>query len=312
MNTFWLELLPALVAAAASLLGIVVGIGQLTSAARLRRRATFWSEQLSAAELAHDRAVAQSLHRETTANLIALQAYPSKTLLWQAQFILIGLYGVGATGYLAGTLAPNNITFQNLRDQGTEPVLLLVLVTTLNLGLANVASILERRRRVARWYLDGRDLAREQQGDEDANSNHSFLDSLGLLAFSTGICLLIAVVSFAAGIPKGETSSLALASGWYLGGVMAGVPLTLLGLRTVLKRFSRSSNDWLHPRVLSPEAKRLHTAEPQSHVETGVEEKGSESKVSKWLTSLTSFRSIRRSTNEVERPSDMQRSLQRP
>lgn len=44
VNNFWLELLPALVAAAASLLGIVIGIGQLTSAARLRRRATFWSE----------------------------------------------------------------------------------------------------------------------------------------------------------------------------------------------------------------------------------------------------------------------------
>lgn len=242
------------------------------------------------------------MHREATANLVALEAFPGRTLLWQAQFILIGLYGVGATGYLAGTLAPNRITFQNLRDQGTEPVLLLVLVTTLDLGLANVASILERRRQLARRYLDGQDLVRERPGDEDAESTHSFLDSLGLLAFSTGICLLIAVVSFAAGTPKGGNPSLALASGWYLTGLVAGVPLIVLGLGTVLRRFFRASNEWRHPQVLSPEAEKLQGVEPRGGVGTRVNG-GRESDVSRWARWLPRLRSIRHSTHEAKRSS---------
>lgn len=253
MTDLLLNLLTAFLAAAASVLGIVVAVSQLTSASRLRRQATFWGEQSRSADSTYDRSVAQSLHRDATARIIALDAYPGKKILGPAFTTLVGLYGPIVVGYTVGSNSPNGLTLPNLSEQGIEPIVL-VCVPILVMGIFGLASVTVRRRNLASKYLAAKDLAIEHPQQSDLEATVGLIITwrtfLGVCAFSLGISLLLTLFSFIAGMPKGDPSS--FPSGWILAFVPAGFVLSLIGSSSVVNLFRQGPIAWHHPRKPKP------------------------------------------------------------
>lgn len=258
MSNFLLEVLPILVAVIASLVGVIVAVSQFTSTSRLRKRAGFWGEQVQASELKRDHQVNQSLYREAMARLVALEAYPSSKLLWPMTLIVVATYGVGGAGYVAGGLVPDRLSIDNLQEGGIEVIFLVFSVLFLAMGTSSIASVVVRRRRLARQYLEGTRLSLEkpaiQQDAETVGLNMSCLGYLGLYAFSVGTCSIIAFVSFSSAAPRGAL--LSFMGGWGAGLWMLSFLLFFVGSFTVFSLFHQETRDWEHPRELSTQAAR--------------------------------------------------------
>jgi hypothetical protein len=259
VTSFWLEWVPTLVAAVASLVGVVVTVRQLSVASRLRRRATFWSEQLEASSLAHDHEVLQSFHRETVARLVGLSAYSGRRMIAPALLILASTFNSGSFGYIVGTLAPS-VTLDSIHKEGLDPLAWLAVVPLLALGLYRAASVIVRRRQVARRYLAGQDPTLTKLGNEGeftAGLRQSHGTTWGMVLFSAGLCLLVAGISFLIGMPKGDPAALQPVAIWILGILFVGTALTLSCLKTVIKLFNQDALTWDHPRPLSAAAKQV-------------------------------------------------------
>ena len=256
MNTFWLDLASSAVAIAASLAGVLVAVSQLTSTSRLRRDSKFWSEQMQSMDLEQDRAVAQSLCRDATARLIALQAYPARKVFAWVFLALLSVYSVGAAGHAAGTLATGDYTYRTFQEQGLDPASTILLgVVIFNLALVQVSAVVERRGILAQRYLEGLGLTTSPQLDErreDApvGRRQSCLGFMGVMGFGLGIFLLVAVMSFAIGLPKGDAPDASTIPDWLFIPLVVGVPLALAGLSPVLDMFHPERIDWVHPRAL--------------------------------------------------------------
>lgn len=258
--------MPAAVATVASIIGVFVAIDQLTSGSRLRRQASFWAEQIGAADLVQDRAVAQSLYRETTSRLIALQAYPGRRLSGWVTLAFFSIYSVGATAFLTGTMATDDFTYRKLREQGVDPLFLLISWSTLQLALYKVANVFVQRRLMARHYLEGGSLTTKAQFNENEldtteGIKQSAWDIFRVMMGTAGACLLIAATSFAAGLPRADSPDATTLPEWLFFVVMAGLLLFFLGLFPVMDMFNQERSGWEHPRKPLPVAETPHPAE---------------------------------------------------
>jgi hypothetical protein len=102
-----IELLGQAVALLVSLLGVIVTMGALTAKARLRRRLELLRTELQAAELAYDKAVLQSLHRDTVAQIVAMDAVPTYRILAHgfaifSIFLILFVFGLVLQAVLPG------------------------------------------------------------------------------------------------------------------------------------------------------------------------------------------------------------------
>lgn len=248
-----------MVATVASLVGVVVAVGQLTSASRLRRRASFWREQLQGNDLPQDYAVAQSFHRDATARLIALQAYPGWKIFAWVSFALISAYGVGTVAFLTGSLSTDGLTFPNLTDQGVDPFLPLVsAVPFFNMALIQSCTVIVQRRLLAHRYLQGLDLTTKpkisEEGHEITDLKLTVGDGIRVFLFCGGVFLLISVVSFGSGLRIEDPSVAAEIPGWWYLFVTLGVFLVIQGIFPVRDMFNQKRDAWEHPRKLPPQA----------------------------------------------------------
>lgn len=255
VTSFWLDWVPATLAAAASLVAVVIAVAQLSAGSRLRKRASFWSEQLQASDLEHDRTVVQSLHRETLARLVGLSAYPGRMLILPALVVLMGTFGIGGVGFVAGTLAPS-VTLDALQAQGLDPWITLGVMLAWAVGIYGAASVIVRRRKIAHHYLEGQDLSRTKADLTILKDN--ILTTLGILSFSVGTSLLVGLAGFVSGIPKGDLAVLEPVAVWIFILVFVAPTLTLLGSRAVGSLFKQDALEWEHPRALSDATDQLH------------------------------------------------------
>lgn len=251
-----------MVATVASLVGVVVAVGQLTSASRLRRRASFWREQLQGNDLPQDYAVAQSFHRDATARLIALQAYPGWKIFAWVSFALISAYAVGTVTFLTGTLSTDGLTFPNLTDQGVDPFLTLVsAVPFFSLALIQSCTVIVQRRLLARRYLQGLDLTTKRKfnegGREITDLGLTVGDGIRVFLFCGGVFLLISAVSFGSGLRIENPSVAVELPGWWWFIMPLGSFLVLQGIFPVIDMFNQKRDHWEHPRNL-PRPKLEH------------------------------------------------------
>lgn len=271
MDSSWLDWLPVAVATVASLVGVLVAIGQLTSASRLRRRATFWREQLQGTDVPQDYAVAQSFHREATARLVALQAYPGWKLFMWVSVALLGAYALGTVAFITGSLSTDGLTFPNLKDQGVDPFLTLVAVWPLfGLSLYNSCTVIVQRRLLSRRYLQGLDLSTKRKFNKLGKEITDGVDlkqtgwaQIRAFLFCGGMYLLISGVSFASGLQIEEPSAAAEIPAWWYPLVFVGVFLVIQGVEPVVDMFNQERDDWEHPRNLPS-----HAEAPQDERET--------------------------------------------
>lgn len=85
------EFLVPILAAAASAVGILVALDQITALARLRRQVLFWNGLRMNKPRPSDAEAIQSLERAATAKIIAFQALPAWRLLFPAFAFLAGI-----------------------------------------------------------------------------------------------------------------------------------------------------------------------------------------------------------------------------
>ncbi|PVE14490.1 hypothetical protein, partial [Arthrobacter sp. Bz4] len=152
-------------------------------------------------------------------------------------------------------LAPS-VTFDALQAQGLDPWGTLGVMLALPVGIYGAASIIVRRRKIVRHYLEGQDLSRAKADLTILKDNN--LTTAGILSFSVGTFLLIGLAGFVSGIPKGDLAVLEPVAVWILILAFAAPTLTLVGSRAVGNLFKQDALEWEHPRVLSDAADQLH------------------------------------------------------
>jgi hypothetical protein len=149
VNVDWAAL-GAVIAAISALGGLFVVIEQMTTAARLRREATFWRECREAATREDDIAVLDRLFRAATARVIGIQLIPARKLLMPTYVLLLGL-GVAFAGAGALFVIPEQpVNFWEGLPFAALGILGLYLLFK---ALTGISVILLGRRHVARQYL---------------------------------------------------------------------------------------------------------------------------------------------------------------
>jgi hypothetical protein len=263
------ELLPwaqALIA----LLGIALAsLPSLTSKARLRNRITFWTAQGKDAELEYERKFAESLRRDATARLVALEAYPAWHFLAASYGTFLGIALAWVVGSGIGTTYPATWTPERLFNSDNPDMALpgLPIAGPLFLvaGVMRLARVVVLRQRVAEQYLRaetiGRGTVAVKKSDkvvaiEDAQGPMHLKWSvlLGLLSFSSGLYIIVIVVSFlvVSGAAPGKTDDSYLTFMIY--GAMLGTMLALVGTLALVDLFLDEKKRWNHPRELTPAA----------------------------------------------------------
>jgi hypothetical protein len=259
-----------------ALLGIALAsLPSLTSKARLRNRITFWTAQGKDAKLEYDRKFAESLRRDATARLVALEAYPAWHFLaaTYGTFLGVGLawvVGSDMGGTYPDTWMPERL-FNSDNPDMALPGLPIVGPIFLVFGVMRLARVVVLRQRVAEQYLRGETIRRGtvavRKSDkvvaiEDAQGPMHLKLSvlLGLLSFSLGLYIVIIVVSFSvvSGAIPGKPDDSFLT--FVLYGAMLGTMLTLIGALSVIDLFLDEKKRWNHPRELFPAASIVRTA----------------------------------------------------
>lgn len=162
-----LDTLTVVISAVSATVATATALAALTKGARLRRQSAIIRDELAAATGTYDRAVLQSLHREVTAQMIALMAVPAWRMGQLLVLYLLGLpaallagVGIGmASRPLVGGGAQAN-------QYHLEELVLVVGLTMVSLmmllfGMAWFLKAQLERSRIKRLYLDGRDLDRK-------------------------------------------------------------------------------------------------------------------------------------------------------
>lgn len=245
---FFLELLASLVAVVTSLVAIVSAVRELGSASRLRRRATYWREQLTTPELqVEDRQVFLSLYREASAQVVALQAYPSRKLARSASlYVLLPLITLITTTYAAGT------TYVTCAAELPYEAFVLSIVSpfVLLLGVQTTANTVVQRRVLASRYLNGLEVKAQGRHDEQGNAvyegaTQKWYQLLAMFGHCVGISLLLGTLSFVSAASQVGFDGTAP---WVSLTIVIAMALSAVGLTTVLGVFKQQSRPWVHPR----------------------------------------------------------------
>lgn len=263
-----------------ALLGIALAsIPSLKSTARLRSRISFWTAQGKDAELEYDRKFAGSLRRDATARLVALEAYPAWHFLAASYGTVLGLALAWVVGSDIGTTYPATWTPERLFNGENLDMALpglpiagpLFLVT----GVMQLARVVVLRQRVAEQYLRGETIRRGTVAVRKSDKVLAIEDAqgpmhlkwkvlLGLLSFSSGLYIIIIVVSFGlvSGAVPGEPEDKFLT--FMLYGAMLGFVLTFLGSLSVVDLFLDEKKRWSHPRDLAPAVSVVRSGNPKN------------------------------------------------
>jgi uncharacterized protein YjeT (DUF2065 family) len=239
---------------------LLASLPQLTSKARLRARVIFWGNQTSACDLEHDRRIAESLRREASARLLALETYPS----WRFLFPLYGLFtGLSLAVFLGASMGekyPDPFDFWQLGDDPFLPVGGIFGFVFVLSGLFGLGVVRLWRRRVMQNYLQAETITREKSIIVNAKGSpvglqdpHGALElsipqGLGLLSFSIGTYAMTALSSFMVACGRFQGSPLPGGYGDFFSLMLLGGSLfTVLGVSGIVSVFTLESSTWTHP-----------------------------------------------------------------
>lgn len=249
-----------LVTLVAALVGIVVAVTQLTSAARLQRKISFWTEQIVSSSFDTDRTLAVSVRRDTTARLLALEAYPAYRFLIPSLFVLSGVLLGVLTGYELGGVLPADLTLDNIPSGATILLAIPVGVLILVGGTFELARVMRWRVRIVWKYLNGEALRRgrtahvagdgvihveEAQGD----ISMSWRQLAGLYLFAFASFATITLISLEIG--AGYRAALE-AFPWLVIVIPLSGTVAFIGVLMMEDIFSGERLRWEHPRPLPP------------------------------------------------------------
>lgn len=202
--------------------------------------------------LPQDYAVAQSFHRDATARLIALQAYPGWIVFAWVLFALIAALAVGDLAFSIESISTDGFTFPNVTSQREAPFLILAIaVSCFFLALCGSCNFIVQRRLLARRYLQGLNL---RQDLHIIRIRLSFWAELRVFLFCGGVSLLIFVVSFETGLRMEDPSVAAELPDWWALIQLLVAFLVFQGLFPVMDMFTQELDDWEHPRNLPSQA----------------------------------------------------------
>lgn len=160
-----LEPIAALIAAIAALAGAVGAVSVVTQSTRLRHRTEMLRAEIDASPIPHDRAILESIHRDTTATIVAHLAVPTYKLFIRGVRFLIGVFLAIFAGVSLGfllTTGAENLAAQNMETPLSVLALpFLILVLSLSFlwgGFEGLLKSVLERRRVAVLYLRGQDI----------------------------------------------------------------------------------------------------------------------------------------------------------
>lgn len=229
---------------------------------------TFWGNQTSEMDLEYDRNVAQSLRREASARLLALETYPSWRFLVPLYALAAGFFGAWYLGTSIGEKYPASFDYWELSEVDPFlPVFALFGFFFILSGLTGLGLVRLWRKRVMQNYLRADTITRgkkvvfndkgspvsvqEQHGDLKL----SILQGLGILSFSLGVYALNVLISFFATYGGPTASPMPQEyTGFLLAVGAVGFILTMLGLDGVTDLFTMESTSWKHPMPLTKAA----------------------------------------------------------
>lgn len=265
---------------AGTVVGMVVALVNWTKEARLKRRAEMLRAEIATATLPNDTAVLHSLHRSTTARIVAHAAVPTSKMAGQALVILCAMMFPLAAGFL-GTIAlglyvsgvPNidagaQRTWMFIAAAGALAGL--IYTAGLRLPIVELLKLNLERRRMEALYLSGRGLDRSMSRSSGLPSVDS-LEPLSDHAKNTAVRIRrrLRVVTWGATLMFGI---LALCYGVLLAGVLLDLevntlvllyftPLVLIFLfvdliimvPVIANGLNAGPDEWIHPRPPSTE-----------------------------------------------------------
>jgi hypothetical protein len=279
------EIVPWVQAVIATAGLLLASLPQWTSKARLRAKVTFWGNQTAASDLEHDRKIAESLRREASARLLALETYPSWRFLFPLYVLVTGLLLAAFLGTAIGDKYPEPFDYWQLGEPDpflpTGSTLGFILVLG---GLYGLGRVRLRRRRVMRNYLQGETITRKKTiifnakgspiGIQEPHGDLklSIPQGLGILSFSIGTYVLTALISFMT--TSRVFSSTPLPTGYseiFFLMLFGGPLLTLYGLGGFVDLFTMESTPWTHPMPLTAAAaKKAKDSEEEAPVPVGM------------------------------------------
>ncbi|SEQ03851.1 hypothetical protein [Arthrobacter sp. OV608] len=250
------EFLVPVVAVIGSLVGILVALDQITAGSRLRRQAIFWREMSQNVEVSHDAAVFQSLEREASAKLIALQALPARKLLLPAFMVTSAIAFAFSIGMALGHIpaADWNWTraIEKTSEQGADMIFWPLIPFLIGKGILDFLNLLLERSQIATAYLDGRtvDVKRFRIDDRSPMDAFGWAGLFQLLAVSLGL----ASTATAIGASTGGMSPNSWTSWLLLGGAALLFWPALMLFANVQHVTTR---EWRHPRPLPRQHRRV-------------------------------------------------------
>jgi hypothetical protein len=265
------EVVIPLLAATASMLGILVALDQVTAMPRLRRQSTFWRELRQSSLLARDAEVYQSLEREANARVIAFQALPARKLLFPAFTIALGIYTAWQVGYSAGSIPPDGFSWNRVQEKAAESGLdvpLVVVIPSITLfGLVGWINVLVERNRITNAYLEGQTIDRwnvRAQGDHwPATKVMGVRGTFALFLFGLGALCLSAGFGASAGLRDQQAPP--PIPPWAALLLFGGVPLFMAGLLVYSRVAAAITEAWVHPRPLTQHARTNRTRSDHHH-----------------------------------------------
>lgn len=252
-----------MLAAAASTVGILVALDQITAVARLRRQILFWNGLRMNKPLSSDAEAFQSLERAATAKIIAFQALPAWRLLFPAFAFLAGITTAWQTGYVVGRIPSADLSWEKFQDsafeQGLDSTFLVMVPFVVSMGIFGWINVLVARSRLSKAYLEGENLDLEEVS---IGSNHwpasTVLGGRGFLQVfvcSVGFACLAAQFGVATGMR--DVNAPFPWPAWTGLLMMAGVFASMAGFFVYLTVADETKTPWTHPRPLNRRIGRL-------------------------------------------------------
>ncbi|QOT19795.1 hypothetical protein [Paenarthrobacter sp. YJN-5] len=250
------DFLVPLLTAAASTVGILVALDQITAVARLRRQILFWSGLRTSKPRRSDAATIESLERAATAKIVSYQAVPAWRLLFPTFAFLIALITAWQAGYAAGRIPAPNFSWDKFQEavfeQGSEPMFLVLVPFLAYAGICGWLNVFAERSRLHKAYLGGKDLKLEEfsvaGGNWPATAILGGLGYLQVFAFSIGVSGWAVLFGAAQGM---HDVNAPLPWPAWMGIVLLGGAFTVMaGLLAFLKMYVAIRNVWIHPRPL--------------------------------------------------------------
>lgn len=258
-----LEFLVPMLAAAASAVGILVALDQITAVARLRRQILFWNGLRVNKPLPSDAEAFQSLERSATAKIIAFQALPAWRLILPAFAVLAGITTAWQSGYVFGRIPSAEVFWDKFREvafgQGLDTPFLIMVPVIFSMGVFGWINVLVARSRLSKAYLDGENLDLEEVSI--GSDNWPALRVLGgrgslqVLICSVGFACLAAQFGAVTGM-RDVNAPLPWPT-WMGFLLMGGVFASTAGLPVYAKVAYETKTPWKHPRPLNHRTGKL-------------------------------------------------------